>query len=204
MSIPPYMLAQYRQEEQKNQALQMFWQQQLYEMQNTDANRGQNQLPLARIKRIMKFDSDVKMISAETPILLSKTCEMFIQEMSLRAWMRTEENKRRTIQRHDAAESIYENKLYDFLTDVIPLQYHGGHPSLVPPPQPQLQEEHSGQAAENPNYATLIVDESMMNIGINVTDQQAESSQQYTKAFTLDPSIVPPHPQFPYNFFPPN
>ncbi|KAF7820900.1 putative CCAAT-binding transcription factor subunit aab-1 [Senna tora] len=126
MSIPPYILAQYRQEEQK-------------------------------------------MISAETPISLSKACEMFIQEMSLRAWMQTEENKRRVIQRHDVVESIHENKLYDFLTDVIPLQYQGGHPSLVPPPQPQLQEEHSGQAAENPNYAAPIVDESLMNMGINVT-----------------------------------
>ncbi|KAF7819969.1 Nuclear transcription factor Y subunit C-2 [Senna tora] len=202
MTIPPYMLAQYRQEEDKNKALEMFWKQQMYEIQNAEAIRGQNQLPLARIKRIMKSDSDVKMVSAETPILLSKACEMFIQEMSLRAWMRTEENKRRTIQRHDVAESIHDTKLYDFLTDVIPLQYQGGHPSLVPPPQPQ--EEQSGQAAENPNYAAPIVDESLMNMGINVTDQQAESSQQYTEAFTMDPSIAPPHPQFPYNFPPPN
>ncbi|KAF7820813.1 histone-fold-containing protein [Senna tora] len=86
--------------------------------------------------------------------------------MSLRAWMRIEENKRHTIQHHDVAESIHETKLYDFLTDVIPLQYQGGHPSL---------EEHSGQAAENPNYATLIVDESLMNMGINVTG--VESSE---------------------------
>ncbi|KAF7820829.1 Nuclear transcription factor Y subunit C-2 [Senna tora] len=188
----------------QNQALQMFWQQQLYEIQNAEAIRGQNQLPLARIKRVMKSDSDVKIISAETLILLSKACEMFIQEMSLRAWMRTEENKRRVIQRHDVAESIHENKLYDFLTDVIPLQYQGGHPSLVPPPQPQLQEEHYGQAVENPNYAAPIFNESVMNMGINVTDQQAESSHQYTEAFTMDPSIVPSHPQFPYNFPPPN
>ncbi|KAF7820816.1 nuclear transcription factor Y subunit gamma-like isoform X2 [Senna tora] len=125
MSIPPYMLAQYRQEEQKNQALQMFWQQQWYEIQNAEAIRGQNQLPLARIKRIMKSDFDVK-------------------------------------------------------------------------------EEDSGQAAENPNYATLNVDESLMNMGINVTDQQAKSSQQYTEALTSNPSIVPPPPQFPYNFPPPN
>ncbi|KAF7823578.1 Nuclear transcription factor Y subunit C-2 [Senna tora] len=189
---------------QQNQALEMFWQQQLYEIQNAEAIRGQNQLPLARIKRIMMSDSDVKMISAETPILLSKACEMFIQEMSLRAWMRTDENKRRTIQHHDVAESIHEIKLYDFLTDVIPLQYQGGHPSLAPPPQPQPQEEHSRQAAENPNYAAPIVDESLMNMEINVTDQQAESSQKYIEAFTMDPSIVPPHPQLPYDFPPPN
>ncbi|KAF7820736.1 Nuclear transcription factor Y subunit C-2 [Senna tora] len=149
MSIPPYMLAQYRQEEQKNQALQMFRQQQLYEIQNAEDDQCGN--------------SNITI----------KACEMFIQEMSLRDWMRTEKNKRRVIQR--------------------------GHPFLVPPPQPQLQEEHSGQAAENPNYVAPIVDESLMNMGINVTDQQAESSQQYTEAFTMDPSIVPSHPQFPPN-----
>ncbi|KAF7820819.1 Nuclear transcription factor Y subunit C-2 [Senna tora] len=171
----------------------------------THGNRS-NDSPLSRRRSVHRRivekspskkhkDPSTKMISAETPILLSTACEMFIQEMSLRAWMQIEENKRRVIQRHDVVESIHENKLYDFLTDVIPLQYQGGHPSL---------EEHSGQAAENPNYAAPIVDESLMNMGINVTDQQAESSQQYTEAFTMDPSIVPSHPQFPYNFPPPN
>lgn len=32
-------------------------------------------LPLARIKKVMKSDPDVKMISAEVPVLLSKACE---------------------------------------------------------------------------------------------------------------------------------
>eukprot|EP00121_Abeoforma_whisleri_P002797 Awhi_evm1s2515 len=55
-------------------------------------------LPLARIKKIMKLDEDVKMISAEAPILFSKALEIFICELSLRSWAHTEENKRRTLQ----------------------------------------------------------------------------------------------------------
>ena len=47
-------------------------------------------LPLARIKKIMKSDEDVRMISAETPILFAKACEMFIMELTLRSWQYTE------------------------------------------------------------------------------------------------------------------
>ena len=38
------------------------------------------------------------MISAEAPILFAKACEFFILELTLRSWMETELNKRRTLQ----------------------------------------------------------------------------------------------------------
>jgi nuclear transcription factor Y, gamma len=41
-------------------------------------------LPLARIKRIMKSDEDVRMISAEAPVLFAKACELFIMELTMR------------------------------------------------------------------------------------------------------------------------
>jgi len=44
-------------------------------------------LPLARIKKIMKLDEDVKMISAEAPMLFAKAAEIFIHELTLRAWV---------------------------------------------------------------------------------------------------------------------
>lgn len=43
-----------------------------------------NDLPLARIKRIMKSDEDVRMISAEAPVLFAKACELFIAEITMR------------------------------------------------------------------------------------------------------------------------
>lgn len=55
-------------------------------------------LPLARIKKIMKLDEEVKMISAEAPVLFAKAAEIFIHELTLRAWSHTEDNKRRTLQ----------------------------------------------------------------------------------------------------------
>jgi Core histone H2A/H2B/H3/H4 len=38
------------------------------------------------------------MISAEAPVLFAKACEIFIIELTHRAWQFTEEGKRRTLQ----------------------------------------------------------------------------------------------------------
>jgi len=37
------------------------------------------------------------MISAEAPMLFAKACEIFIIELTYRAWIHTEESKRRTL-----------------------------------------------------------------------------------------------------------
>jgi len=54
-------------------------------------------LPLARIKKIMKSDEDVRMISAEAPILFAKACEMFIIEMTHKAYYYAAKNNRKTL-----------------------------------------------------------------------------------------------------------
>lgn len=81
---------------------------------------GNQVLPLARIKKIMKLDEDVKMISAEAPLLFAKATEIFIHELTLRAWLHTEDNKRRTLQRNDIAMAISKYDQFDFLIDIVP------------------------------------------------------------------------------------
>lgn len=81
---------------------------------------GNQILPLARIKKIMKLDEDVKMISAEAPLLFAKACEIFIHELTLRAWLHTDDNKRRTLQRNDIAMAISKYDQFDFLIDIVP------------------------------------------------------------------------------------
>lgn len=81
--------------------------------------KNHNDLPLARIKRIMKSDEDVRMISAEAPVLFAKACEMFILELTLRSWSYSENNKRRTLQKEDIKEAIQRTDIFDFLVDVI-------------------------------------------------------------------------------------
>ena len=44
-----------------------------------------------------------------------KACEVFILELTLRAWNAAEENKRRTLQRSDVAQAITRTDIFDFL-----------------------------------------------------------------------------------------
>ncbi|KAI8095794.1 histone-fold-containing protein [Thamnidium elegans] len=85
-----------------------------------DSDFKNHPLPLARIKKVMKTDQDVKMISAEAPILFAKGCEIFITELTKRAWVHAEENKRRTLQRSDIATAISKTDMCDFLIDIVP------------------------------------------------------------------------------------
>lgn len=102
-------------------ALEQFWPkvtEEIRTMSISDLKR--QELPLARIKKIMKLDEDVKMISAEAPVLFGKACEMFIHELTMRAWVHTEDNKRRTLQRNDIAMAITKFDQFDFLIDIVP------------------------------------------------------------------------------------
>ena len=110
-----------------NEALTEFWTDQLNEMKKLGTDKveteqdfkNHNDLPLARIKRIMKSDEDVRMISAEAPVLFAKACEMFILEMTVRSWHYSENNKRKTLQKEDIREAIQRTDIFDFLVDVI-------------------------------------------------------------------------------------
>jgi nuclear transcription factor Y gamma len=104
--------------------LTTFWKDQLGDMHKLPVGtehdfKNHNDLPLARIKRIMKSDEDVRMISAEAPVLFAKACEMFILELTLRSWNYSESNKRRTLQKEDIQTAIKKTDIFDFLVDVI-------------------------------------------------------------------------------------
>ena len=75
----------------------------------------------------MKADPDVKMISAEAPILFAKGCDIFITELTMRAWIHAEENKRRTLQRSDIASALAKSDMFDFLIDIVPREEASGH-----------------------------------------------------------------------------
>lgn len=109
----------HQQQQQQQQQLQIFWANQMQEIEQTTDFKNHS-LPLARIKKIMKADEDVRMISAEAPVIFAKACEMFILELTLRSWIHTEENKRRTLQKNDIAAAISRTDVFDFLVDIIP------------------------------------------------------------------------------------
>ncbi|KAI9661845.1 MAG: hypothetical protein M1821_009084 [Bathelium mastoideum] len=100
--------------------LNTYWQQQVTKLETEDHDYKIHQLPLARIKKVMKADPEVKMISAEAPILFAKGCDIFITELTMRAWIHAEENKRRTLQRSDIASALAKSDMFDFLIDIVP------------------------------------------------------------------------------------
>lgn len=75
----------------------------------------------------MKADPEVKMISAEAPILFAKGCDIFITELTMRAWIHAEENKRRTLQRSDIASALAKSDMFDFLIDIVPREEATAH-----------------------------------------------------------------------------
>ncbi|WVZ07009.1 hypothetical protein V8G54_020355 [Vigna mungo] len=120
ISMPSYPVPQYRPQNIQEGKLRSFWEKQLLDIQAAEAFKSQHKLPLARIRRIMKTDADVQMVSAETPMLMSKACEIFIQELTYRAWMRAEESNKSTVQPCDVAKVIMQNHAMQFLTDIVP------------------------------------------------------------------------------------
>ncbi|KAF5182382.1 Nuclear transcription factor y subunit c [Thalictrum thalictroides] len=92
---------------------------------------GPHSLPLARIKKIMKKSGDdVKMISGEAPIVFSKACELFIEELTVRSWLVTLKGKRRTLHKEDVAAAIISTDIFDFLVSLVSNNSNGCEANL--------------------------------------------------------------------------
>lgn len=137
-----------------------FWQAELEKMHAMDFTNLKHPLPLSRIRKIMKSDEDVRMISAEAPVVFAKACELFILDLTIRAWSHTDQGSRRTLQRSDVAEAIANSEMFDFLTDVVP-QGAPDDPEEAPaaeytqPQVPKEEHSHGGSLTSHgayPNY----------------------------------------------------
>ncbi|XP_058474942.1 nuclear transcription factor Y subunit gamma isoform X5 [Solea solea] len=131
------------------QTLQSFWPRVMEEIRNLTMDFRVQELPLARIKKIMKLDEDVKMISAEAPVLFARAAQIFITELTLRAWIHTEDNKRRTLQRNDIAMAITKFDQFDFLIDIVPRD------DLKPPKRQEEMRQSVAPAEPVQYYFTL-------------------------------------------------
>ncbi|MED6177326.1 hypothetical protein PIB30_097169 [Stylosanthes scabra] len=111
MQMPRYPLPHDTQEDKEKLALEQFWYQQFIDIQSKEEATRQQLLPV-RVKKIMKADQRNKItINSEAPLLLAKACEVLIQELTFRAWIRAESNKRRSLQLSDIVMAIKKDKL---------------------------------------------------------------------------------------------
>ncbi|KAH9949148.1 histone-fold-containing protein [Amylocystis lapponica] len=116
MSIKPYV----QPGEPLQDFLRSFWQRQVDAAEQETPDYRHPPLPLARIKKVMKSDPEVKMIAADAPILFCKACEVFIAEITARAFIIADSNKRRTLSRADIAKALSKSDQFDFLIDIVP------------------------------------------------------------------------------------
>ncbi|CAI5781732.1 nuclear transcription factor Y subunit gamma [Podarcis lilfordi] len=137
------------------------------------------ELPLARIKKIMKLDEDVKMISAEAPVLFAKAAQIFITELTLRAWIHTEDNKRRTLQRNDIAMAITKFDQFDFLIDIVPRDE-------LKPPKRQEEVRQAVTPAEPVQYYFTLAQQPA---AVQVQGQQ-QGQQTTTSTTTIQPGQI--------------
>ncbi|TIA81209.1 hypothetical protein E3P89_02155 [Wallemia ichthyophaga] len=138
--------------------LSSFWTSHLREIENEDSDFKKHDLPLARIKKVMKSDPCelsgllLKVFkpfeSGETPILFSKACEIFISELTCRAWLVAESNKRRTLQRSDVAGAVELSDQFDFLIDILPRGEEANKRSKSKAAEADVEREHEEQEQE--------------------------------------------------------
>ncbi|PON63556.1 Transcriptional activator NFYC/HAP5 subunit [Parasponia andersonii] len=124
------------------------------------------------------------MISADTPLLFSKACELFIMELTLRSWMQTEECKRRTLQRCDIARAIRNDELLDFLVDVVPLS-HDHHYG-------QKEQESIGKNVLDANESSSTTANEPQNLPTMNNFEENETVpmiQEAPQQFMFDPSM---------------
>ncbi|KAK2873943.1 hypothetical protein FQN49_001973 [Arthroderma sp. PD_2] len=182
--------------------LTTYWQHTINHLESDNHDYKIHQLPLARIKKVMKADPEVKMISAEAPILFAKGCDVFITELTMRAWIHAEDNKRRTLQRSDIAAALAKSDMFDFLIDIVPREEATSHtkrsapqatgaaqapgPGQMPPQPPGVPQQHP---MGPPEYNTM---------GQHPLGQEQDYRQQppmYGGAVQSDPAYGHPQPQ---------
>ncbi|XP_053310722.1 nuclear transcription factor Y subunit gamma isoform X2 [Spea bombifrons] len=151
------------------QSLQSFWPRVMDDIRNLTVDFRVQELPLARIKKIMKLDEDVKMISAEAPVLFAKAAQIFITELTLRAWIHTEDNKRRTLQRNDIAMAITKFDQFDFLIDIVPRDE-------LKPPKRQEEVRQAVTPAEPVQYYFTLAQQPAVQVQGQTAGQQTTSS----------------------------
>ncbi|XP_064393518.1 DNA polymerase epsilon subunit 4-like [Halichondria panicea] len=80
---------------------------------------GQCQLPLARVKNIIKSDPDITLASHDATLLIAKATELFIVHLAKQSYGHTVKGKRKTIQRRDLDACIPQEDSLAFLEGAV-------------------------------------------------------------------------------------
>ena len=73
------------------------------------------QLPLSRIKNIMKVDDDVSIVSAESVFAVTKSTELFVKLLTEQTFDQMKVQKRKTLMKKDLEQILDKNEIFSFL-----------------------------------------------------------------------------------------
>ncbi|VVB09183.1 unnamed protein product [Arabis nemorensis] len=179
--------------------LKNFWDKQRDQVENFTGFNRQNNLPLSRVRKILKSDPDVKMISREAPALFSKSCEYFILELTLRVWMHTQSRSSQTIRRCDIFQAVKNSKIYDFLIDVVPFGPHcvthqglpeHAEPEQVLPSPKMILPEHAEPEQVLPSPKTMILPDMNVPVDMNEIEQENPVTERFIKNKGFDLNLI--------------
>eukprot|EP00965_Chrysotila_dentata_P237600 6202010-Pleurochrysis_carterae.AAC.1 len=106
---------------QLEERMEEFWEETLKEVSGAAGPWTSSDLPLARIKRIMKLDScfNPQMVGADGAQMAAYLSEVFVKCVTTRAWWFTARDARRTLQLKDLQMAIRSCPDFDLLIDIL-------------------------------------------------------------------------------------
>ncbi|CAL5097891.1 unnamed protein product [Urochloa decumbens] len=102
----------------KRQTVQEFWRKKQEEIEAIEDFR-KHPIPMRRLKKVVNAKKGKIMMRTDSPSFLAKACELFVQELTFRAWMCANSHGRRIILGSDIAEAVASIKTYGFLNNVL-------------------------------------------------------------------------------------
>eukprot|EP00245_Coleochaete_scutata_P005926 TRINITY_DN19929_c0_g1_i1.p1 TRINITY_DN19929_c0_g1~~TRINITY_DN19929_c0_g1_i1.p1 ORF type:complete len:314 (-),score=65.00 TRINITY_DN19929_c0_g1_i1:309-1166(-) len=77
-------------------------------------------LPLARVKRLIKEEGDIHLVSGEAGVLITKSVELFLELLTSETFKLMARDGRSAMQYKDIALAVNEQQCLDFLKDIVP------------------------------------------------------------------------------------
>lgn len=77
------------------------------------------QLPLGRVRNIIKMDPDVNLVNQEAVFLIAKSTELFIDSLAKEAYKYTVQTKKKTVQKRDIDNAINNVDVLVFLEEML-------------------------------------------------------------------------------------
>ena len=103
--------------------IEEFYAKQMHDIVTGQCAVGADQLPVTRIKRVMKSDTcghPTRMISAHVPSVMAVTAQLFIGCLTFISWkLFTQKAKRNTLLLKDLMAAVSSSSKFDFLVDIV-------------------------------------------------------------------------------------